>query len=198
MECPIPLPAQQGDAFPQIPGMDSSDGGSINNGFQYTQDGKVVDPGVITVEGYYGSMGHPSVHDAMVDLPNEFESVSLSHGVGAIDGTIGNPALYVDYPWGAQVHPTITVQPPEVEQNAQRAFSFTPQTVGQGMVPRPVTSGYRPQGHRRSHTEPQSLGSLIAAGFNPGHRASSSEAFQSTPSPPPLPIRAPFPAHVYQ
>jgi len=198
MECPIPLPAQQGDAFPQITGMNCSDGGSINNGFQYTQDGKVVDPGVITVEGYYGSMGHPSVHDAMVDLPNEFESVSLSHGVGAIDGTIGNPALYVDYPWGAQVHPTITVQPPEVEQNAQRAFSFTPQTVGQGMVPRPVNSGYRPQGHRRSHTEPQSLGSLIAAGFNPGHRASSSEAFQSTPSPPPLPIRAPFPAHVYQ
>jgi len=194
MECPIPLPAPHNDPFNEMPSMEPGDI-HVSNSFQFPQQEKGIDHNVGCVD-QYAYNGIPN-SEALVNLPSDFESVSISHGIHAVDPSMNGHQMFPDYAWATQGPPTIGVQADTPVRQA--AFSFTQQTAATSMAPRTLNPQYRPaHGHRRAATEPQSLGSLIAAGFNPGHRPSSSEAFTSTPSPPPLPIRAPFPAHVYQ
>jgi len=94
-----------------------------------------------------------------------------------------------DVPLSAEMTPTMETSryyvfpPPEASQ------------VTQQLVPQHVQGRQMAFGHRRSHTEPQSFGS-VAPPFSPSHRNSNSQSFvpvvghELTPSPPPLPIRS--------
>lgn len=80
-----------------------------------------------------------------------------------------------------------------------RYYMFPPQTEpsprphGADLHPHSVPN--RSMGHRRSHTEPQSIGSVLPP-FSPTHRSSNSQTFVTvvghdlSPSPPPLSIRS--------
>lgn len=203
MECPIPLPPPQTDPFAQMPVMDSDGTATVHvtNAFHFPQE-KAMDHNVVDQFAYNGMINSSAaLNDGLVDLPADFESVSIGQGLHATDPAMNGHGIFPEYAWATQVPPNMGEHDIQQQQQTpvgrQGVFSFTQQS----MAPRAVGPHVRPAHatHRRSLTEPQSLGSLIAAGFTPGHRPASSEAFTSTPSPPPLPIRAPFtPQHVYQ
>jgi hypothetical protein len=98
-----------------------------------------------------------------------------------------------DVPLSAEMTPTM---------ETARYYTFPPSAepvqvhqAHQQVMPQPVQGRPMAYGHRRSHTEPQSFGS-VAPPFSPSHRSCNSQSFvpvvghELTPSPPPLSIRS--------
>lgn len=198
LECPIPLPSGHHDPYqddlstPTAPG---SVGTHLNHSFVFPQD-KMIDQ-----YGFEHMSRSNSIDLSMGGLPSDFEAVSLD---ASMDPNHMHPGMFPECAQWAPVGPppSIAIQSPDLQSaSMNRAFSFTQQSAAISTQPRPMQGHHmRPtQGHRRSHTEPQSLGSVIA-GFNPGHRPCSSENLvaSGSPSPPPLPIRTPYQVPVYQ
>jgi len=164
------------------------------------------------IDGLTSSMGSHSTPE--VKLLNEFTSPEIyTDNILPTPGQqyhdMDGPAPILPFGYSGETPWAINPETPLNHHNfptevtptidTPRYYMFPPQTA-----PSPRTNGSvtqlhpasnRSMGHRRSHTEPQSIGSVLPP-FSPTHRSSNSQTFVTvvrhdlSPSPPPLPIRS--------